>query len=95
MAATTIEVRKNEGRSRYELVEDGEVLAIADYQERGDVVVFPHTVVTPSRRGQGLGEQLVDHALRDVQASGRTVHPTCWFVAEYLEAHPELADRRA
>jgi predicted GNAT family acetyltransferase len=95
MAPTTTDVRKNEARSRYELIEDGDVVAIAEYQERGDVVVFPHTVVTPARRGQGLGEQLVQHALEDVRASGRRVLPACWFVAEYLEQHPELADLRA
>ena len=90
-----IEVRKAPEASRYELVDDGEVVAIADYQEQGSTVVFPHTVVDPSRRGQGLGEQLVQGALDDVAASGRTVVPACWFVADFLDQHPEYAHLRA
>jgi predicted GNAT family acetyltransferase len=91
----TLEVRNNEARSRYELLEEGEVVAIADYQVRDDVVVFPPTGVSPERRGQGLGEQLVQGALDDVRAGGRKVVPACWFVAEFLELHPEYADLRA
>ena len=93
--APTLEVRKNEERSRYELLDGGEVLAIADYQVRDDVVVMPHTVVDPAHRGQGLGEQLVQGALDDVRRKGAKVVPMCWFVAEFLEEHPEYADLRA
>jgi uncharacterized protein len=93
--APTLEVRKNEERSRYELLDGAEVVAVADYQVRDDVLVMPHTVVDPARRGQGLGEQLVRHALDDVRGSGRRVLPACWFVAEFMEQHPEYADLRA
>ena len=93
--AGTLEVRKNEGRSRYELLDGGEVLAIADYQERDGVVVMPHTVVDPGHRGLGLGERLVQGALDDVRANGHKVLPACWFVAEFIELHPEYGDLRA
>ncbi len=88
-------VRKATERSRYELVEDGDVVGIADYEEDGDVVVFPHTVIDPTRRGQGLGEQLVAGAMADVRTTGRKVVPACWFVAEFLDSHPDFADLRA
>jgi predicted GNAT family acetyltransferase len=87
-----IEVRNAPERSRYELVDDGDVVGIADYQERDDVVVFPHTVIDPSRRGHGLGAILVKGALDDVRPSGRKVVPSCWFVAEFIDLHPEYAD---
>ena len=90
--AGTLEVRKNEERSRYELLDGDEVVAIADYQVRDDVVVLPHTVVDPSRRGRGLGEHVVRQALDDVRSEGRKVLPACWFVAEFIELHPEYGD---
>jgi len=39
-----------------------------------------------------LGAVLVRHALDDVRAKGRTIVPTCWFVAEFVDLHPEYAD---
>jgi predicted GNAT family acetyltransferase len=90
-----MQVRKAPERSRYELVDEGTVVAIADYRERGPDVVFPHTVVDPARRGQGLGERLVRAALDDVRAAGRRVVPACWFVADFLDQHPDYADLRA
>ena len=88
-------VRKDEARSRYELVEDDAVIGFADYQVQGDVVVFPHTVINAARRGQGLGAVLVEGALDDVRPTGRKVVPTCWYVAKFLDAHPAYADLRA
>ncbi|MEA3217503.1 MAG: uncharacterized protein QOJ19_3659 [Acidimicrobiia bacterium] len=83
-------VRNNAERSRYELVIDGRVVGIADYWIRGDTVIFPHTEITPPLRGGGLGDELVGAALADVARSGRDVQPLCWFVAEYLDAHPDV-----
>jgi predicted GNAT family acetyltransferase len=86
------QVRRNDERSRYELLRDGQVVGVADYRESGDQVVMPHTVIDPSLRGQGLGDVLVRAALDDLRGSGRAVVPTCWFVAEFIEGHPEYRD---
>jgi predicted GNAT family acetyltransferase len=83
-------VVRNQERSRYELVIDGEVVGFADYRPAADgLVVFPHTVVDAARRGQGLGAVLVRGALDDVQAWGGTVEPLCWYVAQFIDEHPE------
>jgi uncharacterized protein len=83
---------------RYEIHVDGESYGFADYRVEGDVVVLPHTVVDPARRGQGLAAILIRHALDDIVASGRTVIPACSYVAAYIERHPEyraaVADMR-
>ena len=89
------EIRRVEERSRYELLIDGELVGVVDYQEQGDVLDFPHTEIDPSRRGQGLGAVLVQGALNDVRARGQQVVPTCWYVAEFLDHHPDYADLRA
>jgi uncharacterized protein len=95
MSSTDLTVRKAEDRGRYELLDGDQVVGVADYRVQGDVVVMPHTVISPARRGQGLGEILVQHALDDLRSSGKRVVPACWFVAEFLETHPEYGDLAA
>ena len=86
------EVRRNDERSRYELYVDGQLAGIADYHEQGSTVIIPHTEIERSRRGQGLGAVLVRHTLDDLRRAGRTVVPACWFVAQFIDEHPEYRD---
>jgi predicted GNAT family acetyltransferase len=83
------EVRHNVEASRYEQYVDGALTGIADYRIDGDRIVFPHTEIEASQRGKGLGAALVQGALDDVMPSGRTVVPRCWYVAEFIDEHPE------
>ncbi len=87
-----MDFRKNTERSRYELLYGEVVVAVADYVERPDVVVFPHTEVDPQLRGRGLAAELVRQALDDVRASGRHVVASCWYVADFIDANPTYAD---
>ena len=86
------EVRNNDTKSRYELFIEGQVAGIADYEVEDGVVVFPHTEITPDRRGQGLGAMLVQAALDDARDAGRKVVPMCWYVAQFIDEHPEYRD---
>jgi predicted GNAT family acetyltransferase len=88
----SIQVVRNDAASRYELLVDGERVGVADFVVEGDRVVLPHTVVDPSQRGRGLAAVLVRHALDDVRRDGRTVVPSCWYVADFIDAHPEYRD---
>lgn len=86
-------VRDNADAGRYELVVDGEVAGFADYREQGNGdVVLPHTVIDSSRRGQGLGAVLVRGALDDLRSQGKKIVPACWYVAEFVDGHPDYAD---
>ena len=87
-----VEVRHNEDQSRYEIVVDGALAGIADYSVRDDTVVFPHTEIDPRRRGQGLGAILVQGALDDLRPSGKRIVPACWYVAQFIDEHPEYRD---
>jgi predicted GNAT family acetyltransferase len=79
--------------TRYEL-RDGEALVgFTEYHERGDgVLVFPHTVITSPKRGAGYGSVLVQGALDDVRAKGRSIVAECPFVQRFVEEHPDYGD---
>ena len=87
-----LSTRHNAEASRYEILDDGQLVGIADYELTDGIAVFPHTEITPRRRGQGLGAQLVRFALDDQRAAGNIVVPHCWYVAEFIGEHPEYAD---
>jgi predicted GNAT family acetyltransferase len=86
------EVRHNAEECQYELVVDSEVVGVAEYRRSGDTLVFPHTQIKASFRGQGLGARLVQGALDDVRANGDRVVPRCWYVAEFIDANPSYRD---
>ena len=87
-----VQVRRNPDRSRYELMLDGKLAGIADYEETGDTVVLPHTEIHASLRNRGLGAQLVRGTLDDLRRRGHRVVPRCWYVAQFIDEHPEYAD---
>lgn len=85
----TIEIIDNAERHRYEVRVDGNVAGFLEYSVDGDVVTMPHTVVDPAFGGRGLAGMLARRALDDAAAAGRTVVPTCPFVARWIAKHPE------
>jgi predicted GNAT family acetyltransferase len=87
-----IAVTKNADKHRYEISLDGERVGLADYYERGETVVLPHTETTPAFRGRGLAGQLIGFALDDIRAAGKTVSPVCPFVADYIRLNPQYRD---
>jgi predicted GNAT family acetyltransferase len=86
------EVRRNDADRRYELLDDGQLVGIADFHIEGSKVILPHTEIDPRRRGQGLGAVLVEGVLEDIRHAGRTVVPACWYVRQYIDEHPDQAD---
>jgi uncharacterized protein len=88
----TVALAHEPDRSRYALRVDDELVGVADYVERDGVLVFPHTEILPTHRGRGLAAQLVQYALDDVRRSGRSVIASCWFVADFIDEHPEYRD---
>lgn len=92
----TVETTNNTAESRYEIAVDGRVVGVADYYFAGDDrIVFPHTEIARPLRGRGLGAELVGAALDDVRATKRKVVPLCWYVAQFIDEHPEYESLRA
>ena len=63
-------------RQRYEVVRNGTMLGYAAYQKINQLIVFTHTEVDPSVKGQGIGGQLVRGALDHVRTLGCRLYPS-------------------
>ncbi|MFE5670057.1 GNAT family N-acetyltransferase [Agromyces sp. NPDC056523] len=83
-----VRIARNDDASRYELFLGSELAAFAEYRLRpGDRIVFIHTVVDPTFKGQGLGSRLARYVLDDAVARGERIVPRCPFIAAYLRSH--------
>ena len=87
------ELRNDTQAHRYELVDDGKVVAFAEYELTGDAVRFTHTEVVAGNEGKGFGSALAKQALDQACASNKKVIPVCEFIAGYIEKHPAYKDR--
>ncbi len=88
-----IEVRDNEGASRFEIVVDGEVAGFSAYRKFGHSIVFTHTEIAPNREEHGLGTRLVQTALDQVRdTTTLRVVAQCPFVAHFVREHPDYQD---
>lgn len=88
-------LQENSEARRYELRLDGEVVALADYRDQGDVRVLPHVETDPAHQNQGLAGRVVAFALDDIRERGMKVVPACPFAARYVSEHPEYQDLAA
>lgn len=57
--------------------------------EGADVWTMYTTVVDRSFEGHGVGSALVADVIALADSHGALVEPTCWFVAGWLDRHPE------
>ena len=83
-----LEVRHNLAAGRFEVQIENQI-AVLNYNQRGDVIVFTHTGVPAELEGRGIGSQLVHSGLEYAREKALKVEPFCWFVAGYIERHPE------
>jgi predicted GNAT family acetyltransferase len=89
-----LDVRRNDGERRYELVSDnGELIALIDFRVTNSVIDLFHAETNPAHGGKGYGSLLVEGALDDIrERGGLSVRPSCSFVADFFGKHPEYAD---
>lgn len=84
-------INHNPTASRFELQQKGQI-AYLSYQDQGDTLVYDHTIVPEALSGQGIGSQLVKHALNYAREQGKQIVPQCSFVAHYINKHPEYQE---
>lgn len=87
-----VEVRHNRDAQRFEATMDGH-LCVADYRLGSGEIAFTHTYVPPELRGRGIAEKLVRAALNYAREQKLTIVPECWYVAAFMQRHPEYAGK--
>ncbi len=88
----TFTVTHDDDRQRFEIHEGETPRGHIDYRTLGNRLDMHHTEVDPTQQGRGIGSKLVRGALDDVRARGLTVVPSCPFIADYIDRHPDYAD---
>ena len=91
---STITVRQNSSRHRYELLDGDKVIGKAHWlsfdRDASSERIFFHTTVDDDYAGQGLAGKLARFALEDTIAEGLKVVPVCPYIKVYLRKHPEF-----
>ena len=75
----------NEEKHRYEFQIDDKIAEIDYIKSNNGEIYLVHTEVPASLGGKGVGSQLAEKVLSDIE---RLV-PLCPFVAGYIHKHPE------
>jgi len=56
------------------------------------MIIIDHTGVPDAYKGQGVGLALVEGAVADARAEGKTIVPLCPFAAAMFRKHPDWSD---
>ena len=76
--------------------DDGETLGEMTYSKAGDhLLIFDHTWVDDSLRGEGQARRLLDHAMEWVRSEGKKVNPLCPYVKSQFDKDERFDDLRA
>jgi uncharacterized protein len=86
-----MKVRHNEAAGRFELDLAGG-MAVVDYDRMGDILDVHHTFVPASERGKGSGAVLVAEVVEYARANKLRIVPSCWYVRQWLDQHPDDHD---
>ncbi len=90
-ANNDIQISHDEQAKRFETTIDGQT-GYVSYQDKGDALVYDHTIVPQALGGRGVGSALVKHALDYAREHDKKVVPQCSFVDAYINKHPEYQD---
>jgi uncharacterized protein len=91
-----ITVRHDPARSRFEILDAGNVIGKAVYKDYDGGAspqrIFYHTVINEEYGGQGLAGRLAAAALDETVSDGAAIVPVCPYIKKFLTKHPAYAD---
>ena len=73
-------------------MEEAGLVAFANYQRRGSILVIPHVEAPPALRGTGAAGRLMAGLLALVRQRGEKIVPTCSYAAAYMRQHKDQQD---
>lgn len=84
---------ESETKGSFYIEQEGHKLAEMTYSKAGpEKIIIDHTEVDDSLRGQGVGVQLVHHAVEYARSQGIKILPLCPFAKATLLRHKEWQD---
>ena len=81
-------VTDNLEKSRFELVERGEV-AFANYRLSGAELTIPYVEAPPSLRGTGAAGRLMEGVVSHARERGLKIIPICGYAVHWFRRHSE------
>ena len=90
-AKNEIVINHDKQAKRFETTIEGQT-GYLSYQDKGDTLVYDHTIVPQALGGHGVGSALAKHALNYAREQNKKVVPQCSFVDAYINKHPEYQD---
>lgn len=81
----------NAARSRYELVEQGQI-AFADYRINGGRMYIDHVESPVALRGAGTAGRLMQAVADDARQRSLKIVPICGYAAAWLRRNPDTRD---
>jgi uncharacterized protein len=89
---TDIDVQHRENAKRFSARTPSGIAYISYAEPDERTIDLQHTMVPETDRGQGVGSALVRTAITHARRQGKRVIPTCPFVKQWLERHPDQGD---
>lgn len=83
------ELIDNKERHQYEFHVEKKTPKIEYIKSQNGEIYLTHTEVPPQLGGKGIGSQLAEKTLKDIERQGLRLVPLCPFIAGYIHKHPE------
>lgn len=79
----------NEQKHQYEFHIEGHTAKMEYIKSVNGEIYLTHTEVPPALGGKGVGSQLAEKVLKDIERQNLRLIPLCPFVAGYIKKMPE------
>lgn len=89
MERENYELIDNSPENRYEFRIGEEIAKIEYIKTKNNEIYLTHTEVPVSLEGRGIGSQLIEKTLQNIELQELRLVPLCPFVAGYIQKYPD------